>query len=55
MQSLLIVGVMLAMLSIAIDGKFDCTLPGSRICAINVFEFRDNHWRLVAWNYMGKV
>jgi len=48
-------GMMLAMLRIAIDGTFDCTLPGSANCAINVFEFDGNHWKLLAWNYMGPV
>lgn len=48
-------GVINAMLQNVLGTEFDCTAAHSNNCAINVFEYKDGKWKLLAWNYMGKV
>lgn len=48
-------GVLSCMLRVVLNADFSGAVVGSRNCAIHVFEYDGKMWRLLAWNYMGKV
>ena len=48
-------GVMGVLLEIILGVQFDRSRALSNNCAIHVFEFAEGRWRLLAWNYMGKL
>lgn len=48
-------GVMLTMLRAAIGTDFDYSAARSGNCAIHIFDYDGNTWRLLAWNYMKPV
>lgn len=48
-------GVMNMMLQVVLETGFSYSAAYSKNCAINVFEFDGEKWRLLAWNYMGKL
>lgn len=48
-------GIMNCMLRVVLQSDFVGGAVKSNNCAINVFEFDGTRWRLLAWNYMGKV
>ena len=48
-------GIMNMMLRVVLGNTFDYASAYSRNCAIHVFEFNGEKWRLLAWNYMGKL
>lgn len=48
-------GIMNTMLGIVLDADYDRSSVQSNNCAIHVFEFNGERWRLLAWNYMGKL
>lgn len=48
-------GLMFTMLRVVLGTKFAFGAAVSGNCAIHVFEFDGNRWRLLAWNYMTPV
>ena len=48
-------GIMNCMLRVVLQSDFVGGAVKSNNCAINVFEFDGTRWRLIAWNYMGKL
>ena len=48
-------GIMNCMLRVVLQTDFLSAAVRSNNCAIHVFEFDGTRWRLLAWNYMGKV
>ena len=48
-------GIMNMMLRITLGEELDYTGAHSKNCAIHVFEYTNGIWRLLAWNYMGKL
>jgi broad specificity phosphatase PhoE len=48
-------GVMNCMLQIVLGGEYDRTGVKTGNCGINVFEYENGKWKLLAWNYMGKL
>lgn len=48
-------GVQGIMLQTILGADFDRTRTFSSNCAIHVFEFSGGKWKLLAWNYMGKI
>lgn len=48
-------GVMNCMLRLVLNADIDHTAVHSTNCAINVFDYDGKKWRLLAWNYMGKL
>ena len=48
-------GIMNMMLRVALGDELDYTGVPSKNCAIHVFEYFKGRWRLLAWNYMGKL
>lgn len=48
-------GILGCMLRIVLNADIDNTAAFSRNCAIHVFEYDGSKWRLLAWNYMGKL
>ena len=48
-------GVLLSMMEIIIGKPYNRGAFQSQNCAIHVFEFDGKIWRLLAWNYMGKI
>lgn len=48
-------GIMNTMLGVVLDADYDRSSVQSNNCAIHVFEFNGQRWRLLAWNYMGKL
>ena len=42
-------------LQVVLGAEFDRGTVWSNNCAIHVFEYTDGKWRLLAWNYMGKL
>ena len=48
-------GIMSGMLENVIGSEFDRTAVKSHNCSIHVYEHDGYKWRLLAWNYMGKL
>lgn len=48
-------GILGAMLALVLDADYDRSAAASGNCAIHVFEYNGTDWRLLAWNYMGKL
>ena len=48
-------GLLNSLLQAVLNASFDNTSVGSKNCAIHVYEYDGNKWRLLAWNYMGKL
>ena len=48
-------GMMACMLRLVLNAPCDLSAMKSPNCSIQVFEFNGDQWRLVAWNYMGKL
>lgn len=48
-------GVLGCALRTVLNADIDSTAAFSRNCAIHVFEYDGTKWRLLAWNYMGKL
>ena len=48
-------GIMNMMLRVTLGEELDYTGAHSKNCAIHVFEYTNGKWRLLAWNYMGKL
>lgn len=48
-------GILGCTLRVVLNADIDSTAAFSRNCAIHVFEFDGTKWRLLAWNYMGKL
>lgn len=48
-------GVMISMMEIVLGSGFDRSALKSGNCAIHVFEYDGQKWRLLAWNYMHTV
>ena len=48
-------GIMSCMLENVIGSEFDRTTVKSNNCAIHVYEHDGIKWRLLAWNYMGRI
>jgi len=48
-------GIMTSMMQIVLGGEYDRSAVRSNNCAINIFDFDGTKWRLIAWNYMGRI
>ena len=48
-------GIMNVMLRVVLGENLDYSAANSKNCAIHVFEYTKGKWRLLAWNYMGKL
>ena len=48
-------GMMACMLRLVMDAPVDLGSMKSPNCSIQVFDFDGKRWRLLAWNYMGKL
>lgn len=48
-------GMMTCMMRLVLGVACDSQALESRNCSIQVFDFDGKRWRLVAWNYMGKL
>lgn len=48
-------GMMACMLRLVLNAPVDLAAMKSPNCSIQVFEFNGERWRLLAWNYMGKL
>ena len=48
-------GIMNMMLRVTLGEELDYTGAHSKNCAIHVFEYTNGKWRLLAWNYRGKL
>ena len=48
-------GIMTSMLQIVLGADYNRAAVRSNNCAINVFDFDGIKWRLLAWNYMGRI
>lgn len=48
-------GIMSSMLENVIGTAFDRTALKSYNCAIHVYDYDGIKWRLMAWNYMGRI
>ena len=48
-------GVMLSMMQLVLGTNYNRGAMQSKNCAIHVFEYDGTMWRLLAWNYMGKI
>lgn len=48
-------GMLGFMLQLVLGTKFSRTTVKSKNCAIQVFEYDGNQWKLLAWNYMSEI
>ncbi len=48
-------GIMGSMMQIVLGTDYDRAAVRSNNCAIHVFEYDGTKWRLLAWNYMGRI
>lgn len=48
-------GVVVCMMRKILGDGFDSSLLHSLNCSVHVFEYTDNKWRLLAWNYMNPL
>lgn len=48
-------GTLTAMLRVVLGADFNYRAVSSQNCAIHVYEYDGEKWRLLAWNYMGKL
>ena len=48
-------GLLNCLLQVVLNASFDNTAVGSQNCAIHVYEYDGSKWRLLAWNYKGKL
>ena len=48
-------GVLSSALRVVLNADFSGAAVGSSNCAIHVFEYDGNRWKLLAWNYMGTI
>ena len=48
-------GVLSCMLRIVLKADIDLNAVSSQNCAIHVFEFDGERWKLLAWNYMSEI
>lgn len=48
-------GMMACMLRLVLDAPCDLHAMECPNCAIHVFHYNGKRWRLLAWNYMGKL
>lgn len=48
-------GVLGCMMQLVLGVDYDRAVMRSQNCAIHVFDFDGTRWRLVAWNYMGRI
>ena len=48
-------GILSSALRVVLNADFSGAAVGSSNCAIHVFEYDGNRWKLLAWNYMGII
>lgn len=48
-------GTLAAMLRVVLGADFNYSAVFSHNCSIHVYEYDGEKWRLLAWNYMGKL
>ena len=48
-------GVLSSALRVVLNADFSGAAVGSGNCAIHVFEYDGSRWKLLAWNYMGRI
>jgi len=48
-------GIMGCMMRLVLGAEIDTSVIRSKNCAIHVYEYDGSKWRLLAWNYKGKL
>ena len=48
-------GMMVCMMHLVLDAPCSSYALVNTNCAVQVFDYNGTHWRLLAWNYMGKI